>query len=209
MNKKILVIQLLLLLITIIIIIINIYYKIYSLNKINILEIYAKQNGIYSTNINYKLIYNTAIKVSKIFDIDYKYLLSFAIAESELVTNALNINVYTNYKGYTYMTYDKGLMQINTVWDDVVFGDDAKYDIMYDVYNNIYAGAYIIKYNMNKHKSLYKATWAYNGLTKSNEYYPNKILDIYYKLNMIENIILGNIDEASYSPTFAMSGGNN
>jgi len=152
----------------------------------NILVRYCKNNSIYNYDIDYRHIVSVGKKASKIFKIDRYLIFSVIIAESECNYKAIHNNYYTNNRtGEIKHTVDKGLMQINTIWNDIVF-DKCDYDMMFDIENNIYAGTYILKSYWDKYNGdLIKTVWSYNGLTKNNFYYPTKILKIYGELNLM------------------------
>jgi len=149
---------------------------------------YAIKSKIYRQTVDYQLICDFVETNAKAFDIDRNLIMAFIIKESEICPTAININ--TNKKGK--MTIDKGLCQVNTIYDDIVFGTNCPFDVQFRPDVNIQAGCYVLRDKLNIFKTkegydYFKSFHGYNGIAKHNLDYPKDILRIYIKLNKICN----------------------
>ncbi|MHB8096080.1 MAG: transglycosylase SLT domain-containing protein [Erysipelotrichaceae bacterium] len=145
---------------------------------------YCNTHHIKTNSINFEKICNAVIINAQKYGIKDRFLVYAIIAkESEFNKYAVNtnINLRTGVK-----TLDYSYMMINTIWKDILFTNcDIYNNIMFDENYNIHAGCYILSHNLNKYNNIYKAVWAYNGITSINLTYPQSVFKIYYELNIL------------------------
>lgn len=149
----------------------------------------CRTRGIYNRRFPYAEAVYYVRKHAAMFDLDRKLVYAVIIKESEFNPTAKNINWNS--------TADRGLMQVNECWNDVIMSDSmlqtmfrndtnrirSVEDFIYDIQHNIFIGCFILKEKLALNKGLMVGVARYNGSGYAADKYASSVIDIYGEIS--------------------------